>query len=88
MGWNVYQNRVSGTIRQQDNVMLAELAKQSIVAPCAYCQTSNFVPVRMDIDNQFDCSECGKTNTVLINIETAQITTPLGSTTINVADNE
>jgi hypothetical protein len=57
--------------------MLRELAKQSLVAPCAYCNKDNLVPVRLDEDTKFECSKCKETSSLLITVESAQITTPL-----------
>ena len=80
-GWNIFQyvikTRVAQKRRDQDNVMLAEIAKQSAVIPCAYCAQENLVPIRLDEDNNFECSECNKENSVYVNIQTVQVTVPL-----------
>ena len=58
--------------------ILEELGKQTINVPCAACRKVNLVPIRLDINNSFDCIECGKENAVYIEVESAQVTTPLG----------
>ena len=79
--WNVFQyimkTRVAQKRRDQDNVMLAEFAKQSAVVPCAYCETENLAVIRLDEDNSFTCSECDKESSVYVDIQAVQITTPL-----------
>lgn len=54
------------------------LAKQMAAeVNCSYCSRPNAVPFRMDIRNEFDCEHCGKTNLLMVNAATAQITTPI-----------
>lgn len=47
---------------------------QGVEVQCAYCKKDNFVPVRMDEDNNFECEFCGKTNSVYIDVTTTQKT--------------
>ena len=83
--WNIFQyvvkTRVALKRREQDNVMLAEFAKQSAVVPCAYCQEENVAVIRLDEDNNFNCTECNKENSVYVDIRTVQVTTPLDTET-------
>lgn len=44
---------------------------------CAYCGASNFIPIQYKLSNDFKCQECGKENSVYVNITTAQVTEPL-----------
>jgi hypothetical protein len=60
--------------------ILEELGKQTINIPCAACRKENMVPIRLDINNKFDCIDCSKENGVYIDIESVQVTTPLQST--------
>ena len=60
---------------------LGELAKQSSEATCAYCGTANVIPIRFDEDNAFECNNCDSQNSVYVAIETAQITSPVNTTT-------
>ena len=60
--------------------ILEELGKQTINIPCAACKKENMVPIRLDINNKFDCIECSKENGIYIEVESAQVTTPLEST--------
>ena len=77
-------------IRRDDlqRQLLSDIASQSIIAPCAYCKVENVAPIRFDQDNQFECEACNKNSVVYIDIETAQITTPIGTQkTIKVNEN-
>ncbi len=64
-------------MREIETEMLAEMSKQGIHIPCAYCKVENFVPIRFDEDNDFNCIECGKTSGVYIDIESATKTAPV-----------
>lgn len=79
--WNIFQyiiqTRVAQKRRDQDNQMLAEIAKQSAVVLCAYCDEENLAPIRLDQDNNFQCSKCNKENSVYVHIQTVQVTLPL-----------
>lgn len=57
--------------------VLEEIGKQTINIPCAACKTLNVVPIRLDINNTFDCTDCDKENSVYIEVESAQVTVPL-----------
>lgn len=83
-GWNVFQyivtTRVAYKRREQDNQMLAEIAKQSAVVSCAFCEEDNLAPIRLDEDNTFTCTSCNKENSIYVNIQTVQPTEPLVDT--------
>jgi hypothetical protein len=50
------------------------LSQQGVAVGCAYCNDANFIPVRMDDENNFTCESCGKENSVYIDITVAQKT--------------
>ena len=50
-------------------------AMQGTDVTCAHCNASAFIPVRFDDDNSFDCEVCGKSNSVYVDVTTAQKTT-------------
>ena len=94
--WNIvnYSTQIRAALRNKelDEKILADFAKQIVTVPCAYCKVPNAVPVRLDTNNQFDCIDCYKTNTVYIDVESAQVTVPITDatpieTTIRVNEN-
>lgn len=42
---------------------------------CAHCNAAAFIPIRFDDDNSFNCEVCGKSNSVYVDVTTAQKTT-------------
>ena len=62
---------------QLENERIAEYTKQSVTAECAYCKTSNMIPLRVDKDNDFNCTNCNKPNAVYIGITVTQKTNPM-----------
>jgi hypothetical protein len=57
---------------------LSELSKQSMQVECpCFKKVKEFVPINLNAKNTYKCSECDKTNTVLITIETAHTTDPI-----------
>ena len=77
-------NTVTGHLRQVkmtklENERIAEYTKQSVQAECAYCKTMNLIPLRMDIDNDFNCTNCNKPNAVYIGVTVTQKTNPVSA---------
>ena len=60
-----------------ENERIKEFGKQGVEVECSYCKTTNLVPVRFDIDNDFECVNCGKPNAVYVGVTVTQKTTPL-----------
>lgn len=60
-----------------ENERIKEFSKQGVDVECSYCKTTNLVPVRFDIDNDFECVNCGKPNAVYVGVTVTQKTTPL-----------
>lgn len=57
---------------------LAQISsQQSVEISCSYCKERNIVPIRLDLRNEFDCKSCKKSNLVIFQFASAQITTPL-----------
>jgi uncharacterized membrane protein YeaQ/YmgE (transglycosylase-associated protein family) len=63
--------------KQLENERIAEFTKQGVEVECAYCKTTNLVPVRFDLDNDFECVNCEKPNAIYIGVTVTQKTTPL-----------
>ena len=47
-------------------------SQQGVEVNCAHCNQPSFVPVRMDEENEFTCEQCGKHNSIYIDITVAQ----------------
>ena len=59
-------------MEMRDKVLDME-RNQSIQVPCAYCNTSNTVPLSISV-GAFICDKCKKKNRLFLNFRTAQIT--------------
>jgi len=74
---SVLQHIKQVKMTQLENERIAEYTKQSITAECAYCKTANLIPLRVDSDNDFECTNCSKPNAVYIGITVTQKTNPM-----------
>lgn len=71
--WNsVSQSILTFKLEQEQTKQAEYFSQQGVEASCSHCNSVNFVPVRMDQDNEFDCTNCGKSNSVYIDIVVAQ----------------
>lgn len=71
--WNSYlQNKYLSTVEQQETERIKVFSQQGIEVNCAHCNQPNFVPVRMDEENEFTCEQCGKHNSIYVDITVAQ----------------
>lgn len=68
-----------------ENKRIAELSKQGAFVECAHCGEDNFIPIRLDVDNEFECTSCNKNNSVYVNITIAQQTEPLDMDSLTVS---
>lgn len=64
-------------LTQQQTALLEQIETEATEAPCAYCNTINMIPIQPDINNDFECTECGETNAVYVNITIAQKSVPI-----------
>ena len=75
LGWAIYNKKAeAGYIKDSQEAterMVQEVVKQQAVVDCAYCKKQNIIDIRLDIDNDFNCTECDKLNAVFVEIETA-----------------
>lgn len=71
--WNtVLSHNRTNKMSQEETQRIVAYQQQGVTVNCAHCNQPNFIPVRMDQDNQFECEECGKHNAVYIDVTVAQ----------------
>tara|TARA_Y100000310_G_scaffold345188_1_gene462489 strand:- start:416 stop:892 length:477 start_codon:yes stop_codon:yes gene_type:complete len=71
---SIKETKLQINLEKETTLREAEYTKQGVDVSCAYCNKTDFVPVRLDQSNQFDCIHCKQTNSLYLNITTAQIT--------------
>lgn len=57
--------------------MYKEFSKQFSDVTCAFCNSKNNVNIKITGPNSFDCVSCDKKNSVYVNLEVVQTTTPV-----------
>ena len=72
-------------MRVEETKRIEAYAQQGVDAACAYCNDMNYIPIRMDDDNTFDCGSCGKTNAVYIDVTVAQKTDIINKQNLSVS---
>ena len=84
--YNNVKNYFSDIAAEKEvTVRIKEFNKQAVEAPCAYCSEVNFIPIRLDVDNNFECKSCGKTSAVYVSLTTAQKTHMVDTSRLNVS---
>ena len=73
------------SMRVEETKRIEAYAQQGVDAACAYCNDMNYIPIRMDDDNTFDCGLCGKTNAVYIDVTVAQKTDIINKQNLSVS---
>lgn len=76
---------LASRIESEETIRLAEIAKIGVDVQCAYCGAVNYIPIRLDIDNEFECDECNKNNPVYVSITTAQQTDIINKDKLSVS---
>jgi hypothetical protein len=76
---NSFKEMVQAKVIMQTYLDQMEVLRLQMVAKvsCAYCSKVNAVRFRMDERNEFECEHCKKTNLLMVEATTAQVTTPL-----------
>ena len=80
--WTDLKNNRELADREAD--LLKEFNKQGAEVPCAYCGELNYIPIRTDVPNDYECGKCNKENAVYISITGAQKTNPLQADPLEV----
>jgi hypothetical protein len=80
------RDAISTTKLKQLQVMEVEaFAKQGMELKCAHCNADNFVPIRFDEHNTFDCLSCNSSNAVYVKVTVARKTSMVGDKTIKTS---
>lgn len=83
--WNSYtQYSLSRLSIIEETQRLEMYESQGLSVQCAFCKNENFIPIRFDIENDFNCTECNKQNSVYVDVTTAQKTTVGGDSTAEI----
>ena len=73
--WNSYVSyKLNLDINRQETERIKAFESQGVDVKCAHCNSVNYIPIRMDEDNGFECAACGKTNAVYVDVTVAQQT--------------
>ena len=84
--WNtVSLNLENARMDHEETERIKAYSHQGVDADCAHCSKPNFIPVRFDEKNEFECQHCEKINSVYINITTAQVTDILDRASLSVS---
>ena len=67
-------------LQQIEADMYKEISKQFADVNCAYCGTVNTAPIKITGDNKVECRKCGKESAVYVELEVAQVTSPIEDT--------
>ena len=71
--------------KKLENERLREFSLQSLEVTCpCHRQIKEIIPVRLNTDNRYKCTECSKTVSILITPETAIATEPIINTDISL----
>jgi len=89
LGWFIntyidYKNKI--LVSEQQTVLLSQIESEAVQAPCAYCNAVNLIPIVPDQNNDFECIECGESNSVYVNITIAQKSAPIDQPQFDVTN--
>ena len=73
----ILQNRDANKLAELEIQALEKLSKFTIGIQCAYCKQTNNVPITLNQENRFPCTECNQINGIKMQFFTTQITTPI-----------
>lgn len=86
--WNTYTQYKLRLVQEVEETKRTEMyTQQGVTVECAHCKSMNYIPIRMDQENGFDCEDCGRSNSVYIDVTVARKTEIVDKIT-NKADAE
>lgn len=73
--WNsCLQYKMKKVLIEEETKRLESYTAQGVEVNCAYCNSINYIPIRFDQDNSFECTDCSKQNSVYVDVKTTQKT--------------
>lgn len=73
--WNSFmQYRMKVGLEQEETKRISMYETQGVESQCAYCNAINYIPIRLNDDNNYECTECKNVNSVYVQITTARTT--------------
>lgn len=83
--WNSYLEYRLRLNEQQQATQQAELFSSiGVNVKCAYCNAENYIPIRFDDSNDFECESCGKPNSTYVDVTVAQQTEMLSRDSLSI----
>lgn len=83
--WNsVLEQKQIKLLAQEETERIKIYNQHGVEANCAHCNHPNYIPIRMDEENQFICEQCGKPNAVYVDVTVAQKTEILDRERVSV----
>ena len=71
--WNTYREFKQRMLNEREQTKRIEAySQQGVTVECAHCRQPNYIPIRLDDVNEFNCEVCGKPNSVYVDITVAQ----------------
>ena len=84
IGWFAFsyytKSQVETAALEFQQSLVSEISKNEIMLACKFCDHPNIVPINVDRDNEFVCEECGKINSVYMEIQAVAQTQPVDTT--------
>jgi len=84
--WNtMLQVVVKNRLESEETERIKIYEQQGANVNCAYCGKPNFVPIRMNDENVFQCEHCDKPNSIYVDIVVAQKTEIIDKDRISIS---
>jgi phage FluMu protein Com len=70
--WNsLLQMIIKFRMEREQTIRIQQYNEQGMEIKCAHCNSLNFIPIKVNEDNQFTCIQCAKDNSVYIDVTVA-----------------
>ena len=84
--WNsLLQLLVKFRMEREQTIRIEQYNEQGVEVNCANCNSLNFIPIKINEDNQFNCSQCDKSNSVYIDVTVAPKTDVSDRDTLSIS---
>lgn len=71
-------------LEKQETQRIEQYEKQGVDVSCAHCNAMNFIPIRVNDENSFNCTQCDKPNSVYVDITVAQKADLIGRDSLSI----